>query len=192
MNRKVILAMLAVVSLMAVLMVACNTTGNNKSIQADQKTVADQQAIYAKAQPVPVYDYSQTRASLISIYNFKTKAIATNSVFYAMDKPIFICPSYGFPIPADTQLTNPQQLTKVNPPGNDNGVSGAVPLAEPDGTYTSPNTNGTYVLCVRDGKAVPVYWEGYVGAFMFPVKIENGIVVDAGGAASGSVDIKRE
>ncbi len=188
MKRTFILAAIAVA---AIVLVACNAeTKGADQIKQDQQTVGTQQDIYTKGQPVPVFNYSQQRASLIEINAAIARGAATYSVFYSFGKPVFVCPSIGYPIPATTQLTNPQQVTRINT-GSDHYVDGVIPQAEPVGTYTG-DTAATYVLCVRsDGKAAPIYAEPDVIAFPFPVKIQDGVVVDAGGDASVKVEVKK-
>lgn len=181
----------ALIALAVVALSGCNPESKGAAqLKIDQQAAGTQQEIYAKAQPIPIFDYSQQRASLIQINAAIAKGAATYTVFYSFGKPIFVCPSIGYPIPATTQLTNPTQLTRVNI-GSGNSISGELSQAEPVGTYTG-ETAATYVLCIRsDGKAAPVYSEPDAIAFPFAVKIENGVVVDAGGAASVNIEAGR-
>lgn len=149
---KRFLALLAVVALVAV---GCNY-GSNASISNDQNIVTQQQEIYQKAQPVPIFDFSEQRNTLLQIYDAKNQARQTWALFEsAYGEPVYpyVCPSIGLPIPADTQLTNPDQLTRVQVPGAQAGtyVDGVLPQAEPDGLYSSTNTDATYVICIRNG-----------------------------------------
>lgn len=184
--RSLVFSLLTAVIAMG-LLVACAGHPSSKQTQQENKVVNNQQEIYANGQPVPIFNYSQTRQTLIEIYKAKTGNVATWTVFYSFGKPIYVCPSIGYPIPATTQLTNPDQII-VNT-DNGNIASGAIPQAEPDGTFTG-TTNATYVACVRaDGTISPVYAEPDVIAFPYPVKIDaaSGAVTDAGGQSSVSV-----
>lgn len=155
----------------AILAAACAQS----SIRSDTLTVDRQQQVYAVNQPIPFFEYSQDRAVLSQIYVQKNEARFTWSVIASdgTGEPRFQCPSIGFAIPADTQLTNPLQSIYS---------SGAVvEQAEPNGLYSSKNTDGTYLLCVRqNGDVVPVYTEHKVTTYPFPVRWnpETGMMED--------------
>jgi len=157
----------------AVFLSACQPS----SLTNDTQQTNNQLLQYQKVQPVPYYDWSEQRNTLIQIYNAKNEARQTWAVVESMTGvPLWTCPSVGFPIPADTQLTNPDQYS---------GTGVSLPQMEPDGLYSSTNTDATYVLCVRpDGKAVPIYTEQKVTMFPFPVHLANGKIVDDNGAST--------
>lgn len=177
----------------ALLFAACNT--GSQSLAQDQKQTDKQLQQYQVAQPVPFYDWSEQRNTLIQIYNAKNEARQTWAVLQTITGvPVFSCPSIGFPIPADTQLTNPSQISVVNPPGLNNNntlYDGVVHQMEPDGLYASGATDATYVLCLRpDGKAVPIYTEQKVTMFPFPVTIQDGKIVDSGAPSNIEINVK--
>jgi hypothetical protein len=132
---------------------AC-TEGDNAR-RADEQLAGEQLGIYQNGQPVPIYDFSQVRDTLIQINTMLVEGRQSYATIVSplTGEPLFSCPSVGFPIPADTQLTNPSQVVST--------ASGAVvEQIEPNGTFTSKNTNATYILCIQeDGSAVPVYSE---------------------------------
>ena len=170
--------------LLVVLLSACSGQET-----ADTRKVQDQQAIYAQTQPIPAFQWSRDRDTLIQIYKAKNEANATWSVITSQGTgmPIYICPSIGFPLPADTQLTNGLQQLQGHSAGT------IVEQAEPNGLFSSKNTDATYILCVRlDGSITPVYTEQKVTTFPYAVKIVNGVIVDAEGSGpSIKLDIKR-
>lgn len=174
--------------LLAVAALAVAACGNyaNQGVANDKSQTDSQLQQYQKVQPVPFYNWSEQRNTLIQIYNAKNEARSTWAVFMSYTGvAMFTCPSVGFPIPADTQLTNPQQV--VGGPSTGNAT---VSQMEPDGLYTGSGT-GTYVLCVRsDGKAAPIYWEPPVAMFPYEVKVVNGQITDAGGPSTINVDVK--
>lgn len=156
--------------------------------EVDQRTVNQQQTVYTQNQPVPVFDWSQDRDTFIQIYKAKNEARNTWSVVTAQGtgQPIWMCPSVGFPIPADSQLTNPVQAL---------GSGGAViEQAEPNGLFSSKNTDATYVLCVMsNGDISPVYTEQKVTTFPFPVQIKDGsIQMVQGGQSTIKIDLKNK
>lgn len=160
-NNNRVMKIVVLVVIAAFLLVGCSQS----SIRQDTETVDRQQQVYAVNQPVPFFEWSQDRAVLIQIYTQKNEARTTWSVVASngTGEPRFICPSIGYALPADTQLTNGLQVVYS---------SGAVvEQAEPNGLYSSKNTDGTYVLCVRkNGDVVPVYTEMKVTTFPFPVR----------------------
>lgn len=132
----------------------------------DRQTVQEQQTVYQSRQPVPRFEFSQERDTLIQIYRLRQEARATFTTFHSngTGAVIFACPSRGYAIPADTQLTNPVQA--------DRSLAGNPVLeqAEPNGLFSSKNTDGTWVLCVREnGEVAPVYTELKVQTFPFEV-----------------------
>lgn len=153
---------------------------NANSSEADK--VNQQQDVYAKDQPVPFFNFSEERDVLNQIYKARMGAVNTYSVAYSFGRPIWACPSIGYPIPYTTQLTNPQAVS------HDTGASWGVvlPQAEPNGLYTGTTTS-TWVLCVRKlaggGTEVdPVYVEQEVIAFSYPVNVDfsTGQITDPG------------
>lgn len=188
MNKN--LAGLAVtVAALALMIAACSSV--NQSLSKDQSQTNSQLQQYQSVQPVPYYDWSEQRNTLIQIYNAKNEARQTWAVVESITgAALWSCPSVGFPIPADTQLTNPDQIA-VTQNGGTNYYDGVVPQMEPDGLYASGATDATYVLCLRpDGKAVPIYTEQKVSTFPFPVHVEDGKIVDENGASTVQIDVK--
>lgn len=145
--RKTIVMMVG----LALLLAACDE--GSAARQADERLAGQQLEIYQNGQPIPIYDFSQVRDTLIQI---NTQLVEGRQGYATIvspltGEPLFSCPSVGFPIPADTQLTNPSQVV----------YQGAtVEQIEPNGTFTSENTQATYILCIQEnGSAIPVYSE---------------------------------
>jgi hypothetical protein len=170
---------------------SCDSSSPQTSTESNQ--VDDQQTIYSNNQPLHKYDYSPERDELQQIYDARMKVVNTWTVIYSMGKPVFVCPSKGYPIPYTTQLTNPDQMQEHS--GEYNGGNVVIPQAEPNGLYTGTST-ATWVLCIRTlpggGSEIdPVYSEPDALAFPYPVKIDdNGTIVDAGGNSSVSINVK--
>lgn len=153
-----------VVLLFAVSPIGCIESSDNK----DRKFVDKQQEHYSAVQPLPFYDYSIPRDILIQIYNVvATEARSTYTIIESITgETKFHGPSLGFGIPADTSLTNP-----LKGDYDYNGCSVVIEQAEPNGLFSSKNTDGTWVLFVdKNGEPVPVYTEHKVTTFPFTVK----------------------
>jgi len=158
----------------SMLAAAADTSGCESSESRDSAIVNKQQTHYGNVQPIPWFDWSQDRDNLIQIYKQKNESRPTHAVVRSggTGEILWDCPSIGFPIPADTQLTNPVQVEVTT---NHYGV---IEQAEPNGLFTSKHTDGTYVLCVDGAGAIsPQYTESKVEVFTRPIKIEDGKVV---------------
>lgn len=68
-------------------------------------------------------------------------------------RPVFLCNSIGYGLPAATQYTNPEKYE----------MSGAtLPQADPNGLFSPSSAEGTWVMCSDpsgSGKTRPVYVE---------------------------------
>jgi hypothetical protein len=164
--------------------------GGTSANQRDANATANQFDIYTNAQPIHTYNFSMPRDVMIQIYDATMVAHNTWTVWYALNStPIDSCPSIGYPIPGGTQLTNPSAVSHYGTSGG--GYSNEIlPQGEPDGLFPPSNGLGTWVLCVRNGKVEPTYVEPNVVTYGHPVKIENGVVVDAGGDSSVTVQVR--
>jgi len=137
--------------------------------QKDRAQVQNQQAQYAKSQPVPSYDWSLERDLLIKLYNLRNQKVSTHSVWrsdYGMVEGE--CTSMGYGIPYDTSLTNPLQHFS----GRSTGEGSSIGQAEPNGIFASKNTSATWVMCVGEaGQLEPHYVEAKVTVYPYPVKV---------------------
>jgi len=141
--------------------------------QADRKAVANQQAQYAKGQPVPAFDWSLERELVIQLYNARNRKVATHSVWRS-DTGVIEgdCPSIGYGIPYDTSLTNP--LAPSVHGGASAPAAVALGQAEPNGVFASTNTSATFVTCAGPGGTIaPVYVESKVTVYPGPVSIDH-------------------
>jgi len=135
----------------------------------DALAVALQQEQYAKAQPVPKFDYSLERGVATQLYQARNQSVATWTVWRSdLGHIEGDCPSIGYPIPYDTSLTNPLKYV--------GGGGAVVEQAEPNGLFPSKNSIATWVRCVTEvnGKDVeaPIYVESRVTAYPFPVDVD--------------------
>lgn len=140
----------------------------------DTKAVERQQSQYAKAQPVPTYDFSLERDLLIQLYNIRNRRVSTHSLWRS-DHGIIEgdCPSMGFGIPYDTSLTNPWMATDEDQRGRHNNAVTSIGQAEPNGIFASTNTSATWVMCVGDGGLIePVYIETKVTVYPGSVTVD--------------------
>lgn len=147
-------------------MIGCDDGGSEG---ADRAIVNQQQEHYGKVQPLTFYDYSIPRDIVIQIYNVVTQESRnTYTVIETiMGQTKYHGPSLGYGIPADTSLTNPLRpaYSRVHNSGE------IIEQAEPNGLFSSKNTDGTWVLFLdTNGDVTPVYTEHKVTTYPFAVK----------------------
>ena len=153
------------------------------SIEQSSQDLQMQQ--FLRNQPVPSYDWSLERHMLIQLYAARQKATNTFSVVQSefTGKILWSCPSMGFPLPYATQLTNSLQLIQKNDSGH--WYDGVVGQQEPNGLFSPPAADGTWVPCVDEkGRITPVYEERKVTTFLRPVTEVNGTLVPVPGSTS--------
>ena len=79
---------------------------------------------------------------------------STYTVPETTGRPVFLCNSIGYGLPAATQYTNPEKYV---------GTTGAtLPQADPNGLFSPSSAEGTWVMCSDpsgSGKTRPVYVE---------------------------------
>jgi len=162
--------------IVALLLAGCGDYSSSTSQEAN--TVESQDLIYLRGQPIPIYDYSPERDIFIQLYNFRMKNVPTWTVICSnLGNCIDYCPSLGYPLPADVQLTNPLKSEDAWSHGG-SWSPVVVEQREPNGLFSSKNTAGTWVMCVyEEGRVEPVYTELNATAYAHPVKIVDGMVV---------------
>ena len=138
----------------------------------DRKVVDKQQDHYSIEQPLPFYDYSIPRDIVIQIYNVVTQeSRSTYTIIESITgETKHYGPSLGYGIPADVSITNPKR------PAYGGGSSGGAVIeqAEPNGLFSSKNTDGTWVLFIDvNGDVTPVYTEHKVTTFPYAVKKDS-------------------
>ncbi len=145
-------------------------TGCESADTRESRQVESQQSVYNAGQPIPRYDWSLSRHLWIKFYDAQNEQVTTFSYIQPITggAPIFETPSMGFALPRDTQLTNPHQVV-----ANYSGGP-VIDQAEPNGLFTSPNTDATIIFAINDdGSVAPIYTEQKVTTFPFPVKWEK-------------------
>jgi hypothetical protein len=145
MNRITkIVASVAVAAVATVGLTAC-TSGSKSAKNKDQKSSAQILIKLDGSQPVPQFDWSQIRQTLIDAETAQAQTTQTTSFFFVLGvkDPVFVCPSIGYPVPETDQITNPEQQNSYN------GNPYTLPQIDPNGIYGG-NTAATFVICVGD------------------------------------------
>ena len=76
-------------------------------------------------------------------------------------KLVWFCDSVGYTVSSAVQFTNPSKVIY--------GTNGSVvvPQADPDGTFRPTSAEGSWVFCIHNGKAKPVYSEERISTFPY-------------------------
>ena len=143
----------------------------------DAHVVEEQQAQYAKGQPIPKFNWSLERDLILKLYIVRNQKASTHSVWRS-DRGMIEgdCPSYGYGVPYDTSLTNPltpsmRYVGRIG--GARKWAEGVVEQAEPNGIFASKNTAATWVMCLgQSGQIEPVYVETKVTVYPGPVNVD--------------------
>ena len=169
--KRFFLAATCAVSLVAI--AACEDLNNNPSAK-DAAVVERQQAQYAIAQPVPVFDWSLERDLVRQLYNARNMEVATHSVWRSDLGTIEgDCPSIGFGLPYDTSLTNPLVIEDRFVSTGYGRATGVTEQPEPNGIFASKNTQATWIMCAgAAGTIEPVYVETRVTSYPYPVNVD--------------------
>jgi len=177
--------------LFAFVLVGCEIDNSTATLEA--KKVSAQQSHYAKAQPVPAFDWSFERDLIIQLYTLRNEKVATHTVWrsdYGMIEGD--TPSIGYGIPYDTSLTNPLMTSDEDQEGMDKQALGVIEQSEPNGIFASKNTTATWVMSSdsETGQILPIYVESKVTVYPYPVQVNYTTNrVTRHGPASISIDI---
>lgn len=148
---------------------------NNPASTHERDSVQRQQGHYLRVQPVPFFERSLERYLMTELYKARNTALSTWSYTQSpyTGKIMWECPSIGYPVPGGTQLTNPNSVAYAT-----NQTSATLPQAEPNGLFSPPTAQGTWVMCVNeDGTVSPNYIEDLVRTAPYPLKEVNGKLV---------------
>lgn len=120
-------------------------TTDQKQSEAQEKIIAEGNAQVG----MPGITNFRRRKLLKSIMEMcDSDTLTTYTYVFAENtgKFTFLCNSIGYGIPAATEFTSPQHLTRVN---LQNGAweNVVLPQADPDGLFSPASADGTWVMC---------------------------------------------
>ena len=132
-----------------------------KNSAEEQRRVGDGFQRLSDSQPIPTFDYSQERQTLIDVETARATGASSTTAFYLEGIGLVgWCPSIGAPVPSTAMLSASKQW--VDLPGDHTQDRMEVDQGEPVGVYVG-QSSGTWTLCLDDnGKKFAKYFEGYV------------------------------
>jgi hypothetical protein len=161
-SKKLLLLPVIAVMPLAILS-ACHSTNGN--VQESQQQLNDTTTLEIVL-PLPHFGTSEIRMELIQEEAIQAFGLSSTSFFFNQGErePIQVCASVGLPIPADSSLSNPWQVSNGANLPNTGSENVAIGQMDPNGIYMGP-TNATYVLCkTASGNQYLVHAEEFVHA----------------------------
>ena len=181
---------MVLMAVLSFLFAGCET--GSEVDRAETQAVNRQQEHYAVGQPVPFFEHSLQRDVYTQIYQATNEARNTFTIVESTTGVTkWACPSVGYGIPADVSLTNPLKGSLVYGSAGTYRGTHVTEQAEPNGLFSSKNTDGTWILCVlATGEIAPIYTEHKISTFPFFVDgVETEWSQQAGTQASTNVQL---
>lgn len=154
-----VLSLIAALILVTFTAAACTSGGTNSGAAVESNQQGQDTTTLENNQPLPHFNYSQYRQTIIDAETAEANGTQTTSFFFQMGalNPVYSCPSLGIPVSNTASLSNPLQ---TDPNGYDGSV---IAQEDPNGVYTPQSSTGTFVICLgAGGTKYLFYWEGDV------------------------------
>ena len=146
---------LASIALLSVTLVGCEEFGDSDDKQrAQQERILREGTAQTGMPAIKNFRERKLMKQIIEMRDQDGLVTYTYTVPETTGRPVFLCNSIGYGLPAATQYTNPQKYDRIS------GV--ALPQADPNGLFSPSSAEGTWVMCTDPsgtGKTRPVYVE---------------------------------
>ena len=151
--------MKSIVSVAAIALLGVTLVGCEEYADSDGKQRAQQERILQEGTAqtgMPAIKNFRERKLMKQIIEMRDQdglVTYTYTVPETTGRPVFLCISIGYAVPAATQYTNPEKYEYQ-------GVT--IPQADPNGLFSPDNAEGSWVMCTDpsgSGKTRPVYIE---------------------------------
>ncbi|WP_144106698.1 hypothetical protein [Paraburkholderia sp. BCC1886] len=145
------------IALLAFFVLTAESCQNDQSDSDKQQQQQQAQASAASNQAVgfpAILNFTEKRIFKEILEKRDTPNFTTYTYFVGMhNEHTPLCRSVGYGIPESEQYTNPEYIAYASTQvGVDN-----LPQADPNGLYSSPSANGTWIMCLfKDGNVLPV------------------------------------
>lgn len=159
MNKLIILLIMVLPPLT---LISCLKESSDE-IQDRKQEEMNKQAVNQVGMP-SINNFAEKR-HLKDILELRDKEVATVTYVRDMNGKLHkVCDSIGYGIPYSTQYTNPQKHDSVH--------GGVTPQADPNGLYSAPSSDATWVLCLdpKSRKIDPVYVEDRITVSPFELE----------------------
>jgi len=148
---------IASVAVLGVALVGCDYTPSSDEAQREQQERILQEGTAQTGMPaIKNFRERKLLKQIIEMRDQDGLVTYTYTVPETTGRPVFLCNSIGYGLPAATQYTSPE---KVDYPSTG---SVSTPQADPNGLFSPSSAEGTWVMCTDpsgSGKTRPVYVE---------------------------------
>ena len=146
---------LALILPFIVALTACDVAPTSTQIERKKQEEMSLQAVQSVGMPA-ITNFAEKRM-MKDILELRDQNVATITYVTDMNGRLHKrCNSIGYGLPYATQYTNPQRSI------SDTHGLATLPQADPNGLYSPASAEGTWVMCVFNGKPRPVYIEDRV------------------------------
>lgn len=148
----------AALALLGVSLVGCEayTPSSDETQQAQQERILQEGTAQTGMPNIKNFRERKLLKQIIEMRDQDGLVTYTYTVPEMTGRPVFLCNSIGYGLPAATQYTNPEKTDYYST------GSVTLPQADPNGLFSPSSAEGTWVLCTDpsgSGKTRPVYVE---------------------------------
>lgn len=143
----------AAIALLGVTLTGCIEESSDDAQRAQQERILQEGTAQTGMPAIKNFRERKLMKQIIEMRDQDGLVTYTYTVPETTGRPVFLCNSIGYGLPAATQYTNPEKYEY-------NGAT--LPQADPNGLFSPSNAEGTWVMCTDpsgSGKTRPVYVE---------------------------------
>lgn len=148
---------IASIAALGVALVGCDYTPSSDETQREQQERILQEGTAQTGMPaIKNFRERKLLKQIIEMRDQDGLVTYTYTVPETTGRPVFLCNSIGYGLPAATQYTSPEKVDYHST------GSVSIPQADPNGLFSPSSAEGTWVLCTDpsgSGKTRPVYVE---------------------------------
>ena len=145
---------LASVALLGVTLTGCIEESSDYTQRVQQERILQEGTAQTGMPAIKNFRERKLMKQIIEMRDQDGLVTYTYTVPEATGRPVFLCNSIGYGLPAAMQYTNPEKYSSAS------GVT--LPQADPNGLFSPDSAEGTWVMCSDpsgNGKTRPVYVE---------------------------------
>ena len=146
-------ASVAALAVLGVTLTGCIEENSDDKQRAQQERILSEGTAQTGMPAIKNFRERKLMKQIIEMRDQDGLVTYTYTVPETTGRPVFLCNSIGYGLPAATQYTNPE---KVEYQGT------TLPQADPNGLFSPSSAEGTWVMCSEpngSGKTRPVYVE---------------------------------
>jgi hypothetical protein len=148
---------IASVAVLGISLVGCVDTPSSDEIQrVEQERILKESTVQTGMPAIKNFRERKLLKQIIEMRDQDGLVTYTYTVPETTGRPVFLCNSIGYGLPAATQYTSPEKVDYHST------GSVSIPQADPNGLFSPESAEGTWVMCTDpsgSGKTRPVYVE---------------------------------